>query len=83
MLTVSYYLQKPTRCKLLAKVQNCRENISKMDEHLKGSNQQLRDPFLAKGGFTCRTAKHLLMNGHGQGCEMEPLEGQRSGFYGT
>ena len=48
MFTVSYYLQKPTRSKLLAKVQNCRENISKMDGQLKGSNQRLRESQDAK-----------------------------------
>ena len=40
-------------------------------------------PFSAGGAFTCRTAKHLLMSAQGQGCEMEPLKGQRSDFYGT
>ena len=48
MFTVSYDLQKPTRSKLLAKVQNCRENISKMDGQLKDSNQQLRESQDAK-----------------------------------
>ena len=42
MFTVAYDLfPKPTRSKLLAEVQNLKKDISKMDEQLKDSNQQL------------------------------------------
>ena len=42
MFTIAYDLfPKPTSSKLLAEVQNLRKDISKMDEQLKDSNQQL------------------------------------------